>query len=390
MKILIVGTDLNSVLLAKYIYLQNNSHDIYITSGETGKSDFYTNINIKDNDINSLMEFVKYNAIEFTIVLSQLAIINGIANAFKQEGFPVFAPFADSARITFFNSIAKKIMYKLKIPTPKFGIFDRENIALDYARSSKFPIVLENDFTLTERISDKYNYFSKAKEGIQRIFENDNEKIVIESYIDEEPLYLYFITDGYNALPLISVERLSGENYTSAVAPTQKIEKNIVVNILKRAIYPIIDDIAKFSDGYTGIIGMKLKISNGNFYILEFYNGFQFYDFQAFLSVLNENLLDLLYSCANGSLADDYSHVDLKDEFSYTLAIAKKDIKNSEIINADGEFFESEDELKKIYTATALTINYAKNKIFESIENNIDHDLYNRITQTDKKKEAAL
>ena len=61
-----------------------------------------------------------------------------------------------------------------------------------------------------------------------------------------------------------------------------------------------------------------------------------------------------------------------------------------EIINADGEFFEREDEFKKIYTATALTINYAKNKIFESVENNIDSDLYNRITQTDKKKEAAL
>ena len=70
MKILIVGSDLNSILLAKYIYLQNNEHDIYITSDENESENFYTNINIRENDINSLVDFVKYNAIEFTISLS--------------------------------------------------------------------------------------------------------------------------------------------------------------------------------------------------------------------------------------------------------------------------------------------------------------------------------
>lgn len=389
MKILIVGTDLNSVLLAKYIYLQNQKHDIYIISGETEKSDFFTSINIKENDINSIIDFVKYNGIEFTVVLSQLAIINGIANAFKDEGFPVFSPFSEAARITFFNGIAKKIMYKLKIPTPKFGIFDRENIAIDYIRNSKFPIVAENDFTLTERISDKYNCFSKAREGIIRLFENGTEKIVIENYIEEEPLYLYFITDGYNAFPLISVERVSGDGYTSAIAPSQKIDTDMTLNILKRAVYPIIDDIAKFADGYCGILGMKLKIKNGNFYISEFYNGFQFYDFQAFLSLLNENLADLLYSCANGSLADDYNFVDLKDEFSYTFAIDKNKILNPENINSDCEFYESEDAVKKIYTATAVTINRAKTKIFDSLENNIDEKFLKDIVSKDKKKDLV-
>ena len=389
MKILIVGSDLNSILLAKYIYLQNNEHDIYITSDENESENFYTNINIRENDINSLVDFVKYNAIEFTIVVSQLAIINGIADIFKKEEFPIFAPMVDAARITFFNSIAKKIMYKLKIPTPKFGIFDRENIAIDYVRNSKFPIVLENDFTLTERISNKYKYFSEAKDGIQRIFENGNEKIVIEHYLNSEPLYLYFITDGYNALPLIALERLSGNNYTSITAPTQKIDNEMIVKILHKTIYPILDDINNFSEGYTGILGLKLKLSGDNFAILEFYNGFQFYDFQAFLSVLNDNLLSILYDCANGSLADNYNEISLSDTYSYTIALQKKNIVDLEE-DDDNDFFESEYDNKKVLTFTAMTINKAKEKLFSYLENSIEIEALKEIMENDNKREKRI
>ena len=38
-----------------------------------------------------------------------------------------------TARIATSKSVSKKFMYKTKIPTPRFGIFDRENIAIDYA-----------------------------------------------------------------------------------------------------------------------------------------------------------------------------------------------------------------------------------------------------------------
>lgn len=389
MKILIVGSDLNSILLAKYIYLQNNEHDIYITADENESETFYTNINIRENDINSLVDFVKYNAIEFTIVVSQLAIINGIADIFKKEEFPIFAPMVDAARMTFFNSIAKKIMYKLKIPTPKFGIFDRENIAIDYARNSKFPIVVENDFTLTERISNKYKYFSEAKDGIQRIFENGNEKIVIEHYLDSDPLYLYFITDGYNALPLIALERLSGSNYTTITAPTQKIDNEMIIKILQRTIYPILDDINKFSEGYTGILGLKLKLSGENFAILEFYNGFQFYDFQAFLSLLDENLLAVLYDCANGSLADNFNEISLADLFSYTVALEKKNIVET-VSEDENELFESEDENKKVFTSVAQTINKSKEKLFSYLENSVEKESLKEIIEKDKNKEKRI
>ncbi len=387
MKILIVGSDLNAILLSKYIKLQNPGSDIFITLNYQDEDNLYTPVSIRENDVLSLCDFVKYNQIEFTIVTSQLAIINGIADTFKKENFPVFAPFSEAARVTFFNSIAKKIMYKLKINTPKFGIFDRENIAIDYIRNSKFPIIIKNDFTLLSRENAKFDTFSKAKIGLQKIFESSNEKIVIENYIDSEPVYIYFITDGYNALPLITCQKNSGKNFSSVIAPCEKLSENIIINILRNAIYPLLDDISKYAENYTGIIGLKIKLINNNFYVIEFYNNFQDYDFQIFLSLLEENLLNLLFNAANGSLTDNYDIVKLTGQFGYTIAVNKSKVSE---YDREHEFIESEDEQNLVYTNTASTLNYAKQNLFDYLEIVCEDDTYNEIINYGEKEECKI
>ncbi len=387
MKILIVGSDLNSLLLAKYIKTQNAEHDIYVTTTDVSAPEIYTGIRIRENDVNSIVDFVKYNGIEFTIAMSPMAIINGIADEFKKEEFMIFAPFSEAARITYFNSIAKKVLYKLKIPTPKFGIFDRENLAVDYIRRSSFPIVVENDFTLMERESNIYPCFSKAKQGIQKIFENGNQKIVIENYIDEAPLYVYFITDGYNALPLISLERASGEKYTTITAPSQKVPDEIYGRLLQGVIYPILDDITKYTDNYVGIIGLKIKLYKGHFFVHEIYNGFQHYDFQALLSLLDEDILRLFYDVTNGCLGDEYNYINLRNNYSYTVAINKSEINRIEDFEED--FIESFDETKYIVSATGATINSVQEQLCDYIETVTNRDIYEQIVTQIKAKELV-
>ena len=389
MKILIVGSDLNSIILAQYIKMQNNNHDIYIAGTNIASSEYYTSINIADNDIVSICDFVKYNQIEFTIVFSHLAIINGIADVFKKEGFPVFAPLSEAARVTYFNSIAKKIMYKLKINTPKFGIFDRENLSVDYVRKSKFPIVIENDFTLFGRNSNVYDTFSKAKLGLQKIFENNNEKIVIESYIESNPLYIYFITDGYNALPMVSIERNLVEGYSTTYAISEKIPVRLAADILQNAIYPLLDDIAKYAGNYVGILGLKIKILDGRYNILEFYNNFQHYDLQTFLSICNEDIATLLFDAANGCLADNHSKIELTGKYAYTVAIDKDKIDNDAVYE-DNDFMVSEDDNKIIITNMAATLNYAKEILHNSIENSCNKEIFEEIVNASSKKEAAI
>ncbi len=382
MKILIVGENINSILLAKYIKTQNSEKDIFITERSLKNYDFCTSLNIRESDIEGLLSFVKYNQIEFTIVMSELAIINGIAEEFQKEGFAIFAPFSQSSRATYFNSIAKKIMYKLKISTARFGIFDRENLAIDYVRNIKFPIIIENDFTLLERKSAKYETFSAAKTGIQKMFEDGNEKIVIEGYIDAPDVYLYFLTDGYSAYPLINLERTENERYILINTFSEQISDNRIRKILQNAIYPLLDDIAKFSNPYAGILGIKLKVYNNTFYISEFYNTFQKYDFQAFLSVLNENIFDLLYETANASIADKRNHIEVDNNYSYTIAVNKKFLNNN--LADDENLFISEYNNYKAYTIIKPTLNMAKYELINILKSDLDKEIIYEIESKQK------
>ncbi len=389
MNILIAGSDLNAVLLAQYLKQSDKYNDIYVTDSDSYSDCGFISVNIKENDINSISDFIKYNQVEFTIATSPISIINGIADILKQEGFSIFAPSAEAARITFFNSVAKKIMYKLKINTPKFGIFDRENLAVEYVRNSKFPLIIRNDLSLNSTTENMYNTFSAAKRGIQEIFENNNEKIIIENFIDAQTVYIYFVTDGYNALPLINLERINYKEYEEINTLTETVSDLLIRNILNQVIYPLLDDIKQYAGLYIGILGLKLKIKGNNYSVLEFFNGFQSCDMQAFISILDDDITSIYKSAANGQL--DRDKVNLSDLYSYTIAINKNDlITNNEYENEDDDFIISEDKNKYVITSTASTLNYAKEKLYNYLTDKCEKKLLNEIIKNNKEKEIRV
>jgi len=362
MKILIAGSDFNAQILAEYLKIKSDKNEVYI-SAETAPEGCIP-VNIKENDINALCSFVKYNQIELTVVSSALAVINGIADEFNKEGFPAAAPFSEAARITFFNSTAKKVMYKLKINTPRFGIFDRENIAADYIKRARFPIAVMNDFTLNERKYSVYKSRSSALTALKKIFENSLDKVVIENYTAETPVYMYFLTDGYSAVHLISLERQEEENFVKLTAPSGRISRIMRDNILKRAVLPVLHDTAEYAGLYSGILGLKVIIRDNSFYVLEFYNEFQSFDLTVFLSLLNEDLAELFYAASSKQLSGRSSAF-LDDKFSYSAAI-KRDALLLEA--SDDGLFITENDKNVIITKTAASMNYAKKHIEEYLE----------------------
>ena len=63
------------------------------------------------------------------------------------------------------------------------------------------------------------------------------------------------------------------------------------------------------------------------------------------MSLLNDNLINILYDAANNRLTENRSFIGLTDEYSYTFAINKN---LSDINSLNNDFIESEDN-NKIY-----------------------------------------
>jgi hypothetical protein len=198
---------------------------------------------------------------------------------------------------------------------------------------------------------------------------------------------LYFVTDGFNVLPLVALRRKGDENYTSIVCPETTVSEHMVLKVLQRAIYPFIDDISQLAKPYVGILGVKIKIHRDSFVVLEYYNRFENKDLQAFLSVLDDDLLSIFYTAAQGTLCDVHHYVNFKDEFSYTLSVHKDCIEKEK--TEEDCFYECETDNSYVCTSTALTINSAKENLIDYFSTFLRDDVYKQMKENELEKELV-
>ena len=331
MNILIIGSGAKEYTMAKLFSKYENVDMIFAAPGSFAISDYATCIDIDVDDVENLCDFAKANEIDLTIVSSEKAIENDIASRFNQEGLMVFAPTADASRITSSKSIAKKFMYKTKIPTSKFGIFDRENMAIDYARKSKFPIVVKTDFHMHGENVYVCDSFKIAKRIIEDLFDSGNKKIVIEDYVPGKEFSYYVISDGYNAMPIASVVPYkhvlegNGGVITSglgAYAPFYMIDSALEGRIFKEIIYPALEKLTKNGNQYVGVLGVDLILDrNGELNVMEFNSFFKEPDAQCVFDLLDVNFVDVMKAAIVGSLVDDFYEIKVKPLYSLSVVL---------------------------------------------------------------------
>ncbi len=331
MNILIVGSGAKEYTMAKEFSKYENVDLIFAAPGNFAISDYAACIDIDADDADSLAEFVKVNNIDLTVASSGKSIESDIAGKFNEEGLMIFAPTAEAARITSSKSIAKKFMYKTKIPTPKFGIFDRENMAVDYARKSKFPLVIKADFHMHGENVFVCDSFKIAKRMIEDLFDSGNKKIVIEDFIAGQEFSYYVITDGYNAMPVSSVVPYkhvlegNGGAITSglgAYSPFYMIDSTLEGRIFKEIIYPTLDELGKNGNQYVGILGVDIILDRtGNLNVIEFNPFFKEPDAQCVFNILDINFVDVMKAAIVGSLVDDFYEIKVKPVYSLSVVL---------------------------------------------------------------------
>lgn len=374
MRILVVGSDANAYAIAKHMSDLKNVDLVFVAPGNSYIKDFANSIDIQDDNIVELLDFAKANEITLTVVASEKAIAASIADTFSSEDLNIFAPTINSARLALSKSSGKKLMYKLRVQTPKFGIFDKENIAIDYVRKSKFPLVVKSDGHDPLNKAVVCHTFSKAKFAIEKLFENFNKKIVVDDFVDAHEFSLYVVTDGFTALPLSTITKVKkNDNELDDYAfysPDYSVSDELLAKIMQRVVYPVIDEIAKGSAPYVGILGIDFLVSKNSFQVIDFNPFFNSGHLQTLLPLLENNLYELFLAASNGSLSDDYDHLAFKNLFSYSREFDDASfIKDLEIFDGESDIYYSYSfEGKLILTALASTITSARANLFSFVD----------------------
>ena len=332
-KVLIIGASACEYTLAQKLSELNEVSEVFVAPGNDVMKEFCTVVDIRESNIDELLEFVLENAVNLTIVSSQAAIKNDIVAIFQQNNQMIFAPTKESANICLSKSAGKKFMYKNRILCPKFGVFDKPSLAIDYVEKSNIPVVIKTDYSRDKGIL-VCNSFSVAKSFIEELFEMGENKVVIEDYILGHEFSFYVITDGYHAFPLGSAAtykyELEGDGGVlssgmGSFVPDYKISTQIEKKIMQQIIYPTLNSLAHQHKPYVGILGVDFIMNDmEQLFAINFNSFLKSPDSQGVLTTLNENIYNLFQACVVGSLADDYEKLDIADEFAVSCVLCAK------------------------------------------------------------------
>ena len=389
-KVLIVGNSAKEYALVKKF--KNYDCDIFVLSGNSAISELAECVDIREENVQEILEYVLENAIDLTIVTSEVAIKNNIAELFQTNNQLIFCPTAQSAQFTLSRSAGKRFLYKLRIPTPRFGIFDKLPLAIDYLKNAPMPQVIRADENSNSADRLVCTTFAASKTFVQDLFNKDENKVVLEDYVYGHEFTIYVVTDGYSALHLATVanykfaEDGDGGILTSGVGaytPDYKISSDIENSVMQNVVERVLASLQRKETPYLGVLGIDCVLTtDGNFVTLDFKPFLSDHDAEAVLNLVDENLLTLFEACAVGSFADDYEKIDVSDNSSVSCVISSRKkgeiIKGLELVESDithfattkNKYFEYETVEGKtlVLTKTAKTLSRARKHLYEDVE----------------------
>lgn len=361
-KVLIIGNSAKEYALAKKL---SENCEVFVAPGNDAMKEFATCLDIRETSVQELLEYALENDIDITIPVAPSVFDTDIVERFTKNNIPIFGSSKAVAKLLYDKFSAKKIMYKLGIPTPKFGIFEKQPAANDYIKNIKMPYVVKNSAAKSAVIVTSPQ---TSKLVMDSMFMEKTSKVLVEDYIYGTSFGFYAITDGYNALPIGSsiLYRYSldgdGGQLTSgmgACSPNYKLSFEAEEYLMNNVIYPTLDYLERNNATYLGILGINgILCDDGSVNVLGYQPFMQDTDCAGILELIDTDIFRLFEACIVGSFSDEISYIEQKNNAAVSVVLSCRNT------DCSGNVIQNTDLLDES-TIVSYTNNAYKNKYLE-------------------------
>ncbi len=211
MKVLVIGGGGREHAIVWKLSQSRSVDKIYCCPGNAGIAGLAECINVNQNDFSALLDLVKYEWIDLTIVGPEDPLSKGIVDLFEKEGRKILGPTKAAAQLESSKVFSKDLMKSYGIPTAEYRVFTSYLHAEEYLRFKGTPIVIKADGLAAGKGVFIANTMDEAMDALKiimkdRAFGDAGNKVIIEDCLKgEEASYMVF-TDGksyssYGKLP---------------------------------------------------------------------------------------------------------------------------------------------------------------------------------------------
>jgi len=318
MKVLVIGSGGREHCLAWKLKESKLVDKLYIAPGNAGTSLIGENVDINPQDLEGLVKFAENSKIDLTVAGPEAPLVGGIVDRFESKGLKIFGPKRDLALLEGSKVYAKKIMRKFGIPTADFEVFSQPDLAKDYVRSKRFPLVIKADGLAAGKGAIVCKNREEAYSAIDLImtekkFGSAGENIVIEDFLSGEEASVLVFTDGETILPLVpsqdhkqvfDEDRGPNTGGMGAYAPAPVVNDVVFRKITEEIFEPLIRGLKKEGKVYKGMLYAGLMIKDNQPYVLEFNVRFGDPETQVILPKLRSDLLEVMLKTIGEDLAE--------------------------------------------------------------------------------------
>jgi len=355
---------------------------VYCFPGNAGTNSIATNVEIKVDEFEKIKDFAIDNKIDFLVVGPEKPLVDGIVDFFQKQNIKIFGPEKIASQLEGSKIFTKKICEKYKIPTAKFGVFEKLKQAELFLKTNKFPLVVKADGLAAGKGVYICENIKSAKIALEEIFNGKfgkAENILIEEFLVGEEMSYFVVSDGTTFKRFQTaqdhkrvLENDKGKNTggMGAYSPSRLISKDLDEKIINKIIKPTIKGLNELGTKFKGFLYAGLMIVENEPYLIEYNVRMGDPECQTILPKLKTDLVDILAACVEEKLST--INIEWHEEKSLCIVVCSKGypdkysnniiIKNIETINLkDGEFIYhagTKNNQNKIYSNGGRVLNF--------------------------------
>lgn len=314
MNVLLLGSGGREHALAWKLAQSPRLDSLHAIPGNPGIADHATCRDVPLTDHAAVIAFCRAHAIGFVVVGPEAPLVDGLSDALRAAGVPVFGPSRAAAQLEGSKGFTKDLCARENIPTAGYvRVSDLDTARLALARDFGRPVVIKADGLAAGKGVTVAMSEDEAQAAIAAIFEKSGGEAVIEEFLEGEEASFFVITDGTDFVTFGSAQdhkRVGdgdvGPNtggmgaYSPAPVLTAALESQAIETIIK----PTILGMAKAGTPYSGVLYAGLMLTRTGPKLIEYNARFGDPECQVLMMRLEDDLLELMLATEAGQLAD--------------------------------------------------------------------------------------
>jgi phosphoribosylamine--glycine ligase len=335
MNILLLGSGGREHALAWKLAQSPNLTQLYAALGNPGIAEEAELVSLDVTDHTAVIAFCAEKAIDLVVIGPEAPLVDGLSDALRAAGVPVFGPSQAAAQLEGSKGFTKDLCARAGIPTAGYV----RTASLDEARAAltRFaaPYVLKADGLAAGKGVVIAETLDEAEAALADMFGGAfggaGAQVVIEEFMHGEEASFFALTDGTAIIPFGSAQdhKRVGDGDTGpntggmgAYSPAPVLTPALQARVMAEIIEPTVRTMREERHPYQGVLFAGLMLTADGPKLIEYNARFGDPECQVLMMRLESDLVPVMLACAKGALAG--VEVAFRDQTALTVVMAAK------------------------------------------------------------------